>query len=240
MDNQRYFYISGIISFALFLLFLGMFIIMLFQVENIKKYGFQKKEFISVSIEIPLKKESYPHKKSSVPAVSQVKSEKSHAKNIDVQNLFSDVWTQKLEDKKEVKKINSKRLSEIQKQIKFKNIKTPLPTDKKLEKRENNSENKESASNSSANEVNEYLAKIQAIVYQHFNVPPNTEGNSVKTVIELDPYGKMLDFRVLNYSGNSDLDNEVDKIKERLKNVIFPQNPEHKSSRTTVILISKE
>jgi protein TonB len=74
---------------------------------------------------------------------------------------------------------------------------------------------------SSGSEVNEYLAKIQAIVYQHFNVPPNTQGQSAKAVIELDALGRMTDFRVLSYSSSEALNKEVDKIKERLKNVVF-------------------
>jgi len=71
-------------------------------------------------------------------------------------------------------------------------------------------------------------------------VPPNSAGNSVKTVIELDPLGHMTDFRILNYSANEALNSEADKIKDRLKNVVFPKNPQNRSSRTIVVLISKE
>lgn len=99
---------------------------------------------------------------------------------------------------------------------------------------------KEQKAASTAQEVNEYLAKIQAIVYQYFHVPANTQGHSVKSVIELNALGKMIDFRILNYSQSSALNAEVDKIKERLKNVVFPVNPQNRSSRTVVILISKE
>ena len=100
--------------------------------------------------------------------------------------------------------------------------------------------NKQTRQNSTADEVNEYLARIQAIVYSHFRVPVNSEGNSVKTVIELNTLGKVLDFRVLNYSPNEALNAEADKIRERLIYITFPKNPEKKSSRTIVILISKE
>jgi protein TonB len=100
-----------------------------------------------------------------------------------------------------------------------------------------NSKNKNS---STADQVNGYLAKIQAIVYQYFQVPSNSQGNSVKTVIELNSLGKVIDFRVLTYSANESLNSEVDRIRERLKYVVFPKNPQNKSSRTIIILVSKE
>jgi len=238
MDNQRYFYISGFISLSLFILFLGLFVVMLFQVEDIKKYGFKKKNYVSVSVVLTPTHKQQKHKSfSASKVVSQVVTK---SKNIDVNNLFSDVWTQKIDHKKIKREVNSKRINEIQKQLKLKENNKVKPVDETIKKLQQAEEKTNEDASSAANEVNEYLAKIQAIVYQHFNVPPNTEGNSVKTVIELDPFGKMIDFRVLNYSSSEALNNEVDKIKKRLTNVVFPQNPQHKSSKTIVILISKE
>jgi len=211
---------------------------MLFQVKNIKTYGFKKKSYISVSIALSPKKKIVNKTKSSVKKI--VPTSTSSSKNIDVNNLFSDVWTKKIQQKVKKRKVNSKRISEIQKQIKLKENNQVNPIEKKVEQLEEKEENETVNASSSANEVNEYLAKIQAIVYEHFNVPPNTEGNRVKIVIELDPFGKMLDFRVLNYSASKALNSEVDRIKERLKNVVFPINPSGKTTTTTVTLISKE
>ena len=238
MDNQRYFYLSGIISLFLFIFFLFVFVVMLFQVKDIKTYGFKKKNYISVSIALSPTKTRVSKKKSFVKKIADTAT--SSSKNIDVNNLFSDVWTQKINHKVKKRKVNSKRISEIQKQIKLKRndkVKEIVKTVEKLEQKEEK-ENKNASS--SANEVNEYLAKIQAIVYEHFHVPPNTEGNRVKTVIKLDPFGKMLDFRVLNYSASKALNSEANRIKERLKNVVFPINPSGKTSTTIVTLISKE
>ncbi len=239
MDNQRYFYISGIISLTLFALFLSIFIMMLFQVKDIKSYGLKKENYISVSITLENSKSVKKTFQSSSPTI--VSSKIKTSKNIDVNNLFSDVWTQKISHKIVKRKVNSKRINEIQKQIKLKENNKVQSIEKSFEKLHQIAEDSsKSNAPSTANEVNEYLAKIQSIVYQHFRVPANSEGNSVKTVIELDPFGKMIDFRVLNYSSNEALNSEVDKIKERLQNVVFPLNPEHKSSKTIVILISKE
>lgn len=238
MDNQKYFYISGLISLSLFSLFFATFVVMLFQVKDIKSYGYKKKNYISVSLDMPL--DVHPVKKSKSTS-SQIKSSTvSKSKNIDVNNLFSDVWTQKIDHKVEKKEVNSKRINEIQKQIKLKeNAKVSPAQNSVKEKNDLQDESTQSAS-SSAEEVNEYLAKIQSIVYQHFIVPPNSQGNSVKTLIVLDPFGKLLDFRVLNYSSNQALNEEVDKMKERLKLVVFPVNPQNRVTKKVVILISKE
>ena len=166
-------------------------------------------------------------------------SQSIKSKNIDVNNLFSDVWTKKI-DTKHKKKQNSKRIQQIQKKISLTKENKVTSVSQKLNKLENSETNTEQKTISAANEVNEYLAKIQDIVYQHFNVPQNSEGNSVKTIIELDAFGKLLDFRILQYSANEALNEEADLIKARLKNVVFPLNPQHKNSKTIVILISKE
>ena len=93
---------------------------------------------------------------------------------------------------------------------------------------------------SSGDEVNEYLAKINALVYQYFHPPENSQGHSVKALIEISAIGKVKDFRILNYSSNENLNIECEKIKSRLMSVVFPRNPQSKSSRTIVILTSKE
>lgn len=52
--------------------------------------------------------------------------------------------------------------------------------------------------------------------------------------------GKVLDFRVLNYSGNSNLNEECDRMKQRLMSVVFPVNPENKSGTYIIILTSEK
>ncbi len=93
---------------------------------------------------------------------------------------------------------------------------------------------------STANAVNEYLAKIQALVYENFVPPPNSQGHTVKAVIELSAIGKVMDFRILTYSANSSLNDECDKIRDRLIGVLFPANPQNKSGSYIVMLTSKE
>jgi protein TonB len=207
----------------------------MFAVEKETNYALTKDKFIAVSIVMPKNIAKFT---SSMALPSS--STKSVSQDIDVNDLFSDVWTQNIKHTEKKKQVNSKRIADIAKKIKTADKNNINSISEKIEKLDMQESDKNAQQTSSANEVNEYLAKIQAIVYQHFNVPPNSEGNSVKTVIELDPFGQMTDFRILNYSANDALNAEVDRIKERLKNVVFPKNPQGKSSRTIVVLISKE
>jgi len=207
---------------------------MMFNVSKTKAYGYKKENYISVSIKMTHSKHTAKKKTFKAPPPN-----KKAVKNVDINNLFSNVWTKKINNS--VKKPeNKRRIEQIQKKISTTKQNNVKSLSNKLENMQNSDSSIQEESSSAANEVNEYLAKIQDIVYQHFNVPQNSEGNSVKTVIELDPFGKLIDFRILSYSKNEALNQEADRIKERLKNVVFPVNPQNRSSRTIVILISKE
>jgi len=208
---------------------------MLFVNPSNKSYGLEKKNYVSVSLVMPQKKHKQTKKKATLKKAS---SKAVVNEDIDVNDLFSDVWTPKVTKVKK-KKVNSQRLKDISKKVKTLKKESKSRLSEKVMKIDS-SDSQEATASSAADEVNEYLAKIQAIVYEHFHVPPNTAGESVETVIELDPLGKMKDFRIIRYSQSEALNEEVDKIKERLKNVIFPKNPQNRSSRTVVVLISKE
>jgi len=153
--------------------------------------------------------------------------------------LFSDVWTKKIQ-KKKVQPKDSKRIQELQKKIKTTQSNSVDSLRDQMNDLEQKKSSEENSPTSTANEVNEYLAKIHALVYKHFNVPPGSEGHIVKAVIELNAIGKVMDFRILNYSANEALNSEVDQIKNRLSSVVFPINPKNEFVRATVILKSKE
>jgi len=238
-NNNTNFYLSGLLSLGLFTLFLTLAVTTLFNPSKINTFALKKDTFISISLEVPKEKSIQKKKQEKAPA--EVEPVVTPKKNIDVNNLFSDVWTKKITPKKETaKKTNPRKFLDIQKKIKTSKENDVKSISDKVNNLDSIKTNKEADASSTAQEVNEYLAKIQAIVYQYFHVPANSEGSSVRTVIELNSLGKVLDFRVLNYSSNSALNAEVDKIKNRLKHIIFPKNPENRSSRTIVILISKE
>ncbi len=251
-ENPRLFYLSGVLSFFIFFLFLFVFVRMLFFEQKIRTYGLKKDKFVSISLEnIPTKskrsekkemerplqdKPNELPKKAAQPAEKKVKKREvvdPISENIDVDSLFSNVWTKKIDTRKKAKrKIESKRLAEIEKSI----AAPTMSQSKSRKKSVSNKGKKNSKAVSSAEEVNEYSAKIHAIVYDHFYPPSNSEGQQVRAVIELSPLGKVIDFRILNYSANEALNDEVDRIKERIKNIVFPRSPDNKRARVIIIL----
>lgn len=239
VDNSKNFYLSGFIAFSLFIIFLLSFVMMMFSPSKNKTFALNKDKFISITL-APVK--SKQKKVKEVPKEAAVVEEiELPAENIDVNNLFSDVWTKKITHKEKPKrKVNSKRLSEITKKIKTTKNNDVESLSKKMTDIDKMKIDKKNSNSSTAEQVNEYLAKIQAIVYQYFHVPQNSQGSSVQTVIELNALGKVIDFRILRYSDNDALNEEADRIAKRLKYVVFPKNPQNISSRTTVILVSKE
>ena len=235
--NNRLFYISGFISLSLFTFFLSIFIYMLISSSDINQFALKKDNYISISMDIQ-PKNSKSAKKSVAP--TPIESSVSEIpQDVDVNDLFSDIWTKKIQ-KKKVQPKDSKRIKELQKKIKTTESNSVDSLSEKINDLDSAKTNEENSPTSTANEVNEYLAKIQALVYKYFNVPPNSEGYSVMAYIELSSIGKVMDFRILTYSANEALNSEVDKIRNRLQNVVFPINPQNKPFSTKVILKSKE
>jgi protein TonB len=241
VNTNRYFYLSGALSFLLFLFFLSIVFFMMMKSDKTKIFALKKDNYISVSIDMSVAKARKTLKQTPEKSLSEVVQEDTPPEDLNIDSLFSDVWTQKIKTPKtKPVKQNPRKLQEIQKQLKkvkkndvksvsemFENINT-----KKVEEK--------STSKSSGTEVNEYLAKIQALVYSYFYPPPNSEGNSVKAVITLSALGKVQDFRILNYSANEALNKESDLIKDRLKNVVFPKNPDNNSGTYIIILTAQE
>ena len=235
--NNTLFYISGVISLSLFTFFLAIFVYMMIKSSNINEYALQKDNYISISMDIQPKSTKSAKKSVQPTPIESTVSE--IPQDVDVNDLFSDVWTKKIQ-KKKVQPKDSKRIKEIQKKIKTTEANRVESISEKLNELDTTKSNEENSPSSTANEVNEYLAKIQALVYRYFNAPPNSEGYSVVAYIELNSIGKVLDFRILTYSANDALNAEVDKIKNRLKSVVFPINPQNKSHSGKVIIRSKE
>ena len=250
-ENPRLFYLSGLLSFFIFFIFLFVFVRMLFFENKIRTYGLKKDKFVSISLENiptkskhtekkeldkPLTKPKEVVKKATKPAVKKVKKRSvidPASENVDVDSLFSNVWTKKIDTRKTKPKrrAESRSLAEIEK-----SIEVPKVSDIKRGRSSSKSGKKNAKAASTGEEVNEYSAKIHAIVYDHFYPPSNSEGEQVRAVIELSPLGKVIDFRILNYSANEALNEEVDRIKNRIKNIVFPKSPDNKRARVIIIL----
>ena len=96
------------------------------------------------------------------------------------------------------------------------------------------------SSASTASEVNEYYAKIQAIIYNHFYPPINSEGSSAKVYLSFDATGRVVRNRVLAASGNTLFDAEVDALMQRIGSLAFPKPPEAKGLEIQIILTAEE
>ena len=209
---------------------------MMFSSSKIDTFALTKDNYISISLDMvptptkELKKEVFIPVEESQSIVE--------SKDVDVGDLFSDVWTKDIKITKQKIKQDNKRLELIRKKIKTKKENSVNQTSKTTSESEANIVSNKNKKSSSGDEVNEYLAKIQAIVYKHFHPPNNSQGHTVKAVIKLNAIGKVLDFRILTYSSNQALNQECDKIKSRLLGVLFPSNPQNQSFNTIVNITS--
>jgi len=230
-NNNNYFFLSGFISISLFFIVMVLVLVMKLHDSTIPQFALHKNDFISITLSPSISKPKQKIlkkkilKKALQPILDPIESEEF---NID--DLFSEVKTKNVMIKKEKpKRIDAKRLQEINKKIN-------TTKENKVEQLEQLQEVK---STSSAMVVNEYLAKIQLTVYESFYPPQNSQGHTVKAVIELNALGKVLDFRILTYSANSDLNNECDNIRDRLMGINFPINPDNESGIYTINLTAQ-
>ncbi len=202
-----------------------------------KAFALVKDKYISISLDIvpvPTKKV-----KKTLTIPKEEPQSVEEVKEVDIGDLFSDVWTKDItKKKKKKKKVDNKRLELIQKKIKTSANKDVKPVSELVINNDAKVVDTQDKKSSSGDEVNEYLAKIQAIIYKYFEPPANSGGNTVKVVIELSSIGQVLDFRILSYSSNQALNQECDKIKDRLIGVLFPINPHNKSFNTIVNITS--
>ena len=255
-SDDRYFYLSGIISLTLFSGVLLLFSFVILHKSEIKTFAMQKDNYISVSLDmdvaIPTKNSAKPEPKPTPKEEVVPEPETDTAEiettpesvNTDVSSLFDDVWTQSA-DTKVVKKeetVDTKRLAAIEKRIKTKEAKKTSKASEKIKTLELVKPSIEvvGASASTAPEVNEYLAKIHALVKSKFFPPASSEGESAKVRVNLDAGGHITGYRVLVYSGTSIFNEEVDRLYNRLKRIDFPVNPDGKSISLEIILTVEE
>ncbi len=88
--------------------------------------------------------------------------------------------------------------------------------------------------------VNEYHAKIQALVHTYFRPPSGSAGEAARVRMNISASGKLMMYRIISYSGNGSFNNEVDWLKDRLSSVRFPEHPDGKDAVLEFILTAKE
>lgn len=249
-SNDRYFMLSGLMSLGIFAGSLILFASVLINHDTVKSFALNKAEYISVSISMPLHKQSRNNTKKPAlipqdkPSEQPASTPDAPQVTEDVSTLFDSVWTQDVSAKKRAKPkpVESKRLSAIEKRIKTaKSSKSTKATERvKSLKLARPSVAVSGSASSAAAEVNEYYAKIQAIVYEHFYPPSNSEGSSSKVYLNLDRDGRIIASRVLISSGNAFFDEEVEALMKRLGALAFPPPPKGETLEIQIILTAEE
>jgi protein TonB len=253
-SDDRYFYLSGLISLSLFVVICIFFALVVFHKSEIKTFAKQKDNYISVSLDmdvvIPTKNSAKPTPKPTPEPKPQTESESAPVEttpesvSTDVSSLFDDVWTQSADTKVDTKeeKLDAKRLAAIEKRLKTKESKQVSTASEKIKTLELVKPSIEvvGASASTAPEVNEYLARIHAQVKSKFFPPASTEGESAKVRVELDAKGHLLSYRVLVPAGSNIFNEEVERLSNRLRRMTFPENPDGKSISLEIILTVEE
>lgn len=239
--NKQYFIGSGLIALTIFFISGSLFVYMLFFSKKISSYALTQNKAISVSIILPTRisrKSVIKHNiKPIVHSVSSAKPQPS------IKSLFSNVWTKSIHSKriKTDKAQDNKIIQALSKKISLNksNNNKLKPIQQSVSVHQAVNDNKV-LKKSSGEKVNKYKAKITAIVYNNFIPPANTQGQTAQVLLRLGANGMLLSYKVLVYSGNEMFNNEINRLKGILMNVIFPKNPQGVDSEFIVNLSAKE
>ena len=247
VEAPRDFYLGGLYSVALFALITLVFYQLLIGVERIHSYALKKSSAVTVSLsELPIQTSKTQNEPKPLPQPEkEVVSQEQPSAVEDISSLFSNVKTEKIVRKKRAeqsKTVDTNRIASLQTRLKKAAKRAPSATAEKVKKLSlvRPSVPGGGAAVSGGEEVNRYYAKIQAIIYDNFFPPANSEGAVAKIRIWLSPSGRLKDFKVIRHSGEPLFDREVSLLEKRLKTVTFERNPQEKETVLDVSLISKE
>ena len=244
-QQERYFFLSGIISISFFavLVFLAGYTLLV--PSQIDSYAMTQSEIVNISIAIAEpteEKEAVVQESSEVSeATPEREAEMTQEEPVpEISDLFSQVKVDKTPKKREEEHKRRDELNNLEKELlqtkehssfleKVNKVELAKPSVKMVPQ-----------GGSTGPLVNEYHAKIQGLVYTYFRPPSDTAGQSARVRIVISPNGKLLGYRVLSYSGSSAFNTEVDWLKDRLNGVRFPEHPEGKEAVLEFILMAKE
>jgi len=243
-NQERYFFLSGLISITLFvvLLFLAGYSLVLSPV--IEQFAMTQSEYVSVSIVEPNHEVQKSSESDPLPEEAEPIQEEDRVVEEEpipeISDLFSQVKAEKIpkklqEDTKRRDELNvlenellerkdSPRISD-----KVSKVELAKPSVKMIPQ-----------GGSSGPLVNEYHAKIQALVYTYFRPPSGTAGEAARVRMKISASGKLISYKVMSYSGSGSFNGEVDWLKDRLNAVRFPEHPDGKDAVLECILTAKE
>lgn len=252
-NQERYFFLSGLISLSFFigLLFLIGYSIVL--APKVQQFAMIQSDVVNVSIALSEEKapsEKTPEPEAQPPLQPEVQPEHSEAKSEtakptvepvqDISDLFAQVKPVKTPKKDRDDPKRLEQLNALEKEIS--NTKSTTRISDKVNKVElaKPSVKMTPQGGSTGPLVDKYYATIQAMVKSYFHPPAGTAGEVAKVRMTFSASGKLVSYRVLNYSGNGAFNNEVDWLKDRLSSIRFPEHPDGKEAVLDFILTAKE
>lgn len=240
-NQERYFFLSGLISITLFVVLLFLAGYSLAVSPAIEQFAMTQSEYVSVSIMEP----SNEVQKSPEPQAVLEKSEpvQEEERSVEPEPVpeISDLFAQVKPDITPKKKPEeNKQLNALEKEV-LERKESPRFSDKvsKVELAKP-SVKMIPQGGSSGPLVNEYHAKIQALVYTYFRPPSGTAGEAARIRMKISAAGKLISYKVMSYSGNGSFNGEVDWLKDRLNSTRFPEHPDGKDAVLECILMAKE
>jgi len=264
VNDSKYFYLSGLISFIFFSLVAITFIYLIVIQDKIKTFALKKDSFISISLnnidtskidtKKPVKKlKPKPTINKKPKEIKKIESKKLESelkttpdvkKSPSLSNMFSQVKTKKIthKTKKPIKKIDTKRIASLTKRIHTTKTTSKSEANKKIEQLDLEEKITEvgGESVSRAPEVDEYLAKVHSFVYSNFHPSTQSANQMAKVRIWLSSSGKMSEFKILVSSPDALLNSEIDSLRQRLETMMFPIHPDNKATVIDIILKAKE
>lgn len=249
LDHQRFFFLSGLITFLLVGVLFFLFVWKFFMTATPATYALTQSDVISVSLDVttPSTHHVKTQPQPSAPTDSPTPMESTNSKAPlteeapvvpEISDLFSTIKpAKKIQKPKE----NTKQLSDLNAlEEKVLTTKRDSQLFDKVKTLDLAKPGAKAAASSTGPVVNEYNAKIQGIIHSNFHPASGTEGFSARVRITLSPDGKLLAYRVISYSGNAIFNADVDFLKERLRQVGFPSHPYGEEAVFEIILRAKE
>lgn len=224
MDNKLFIF-SGLSSITLYAGLLFIIFMNLLKTDSSKLYSAEKATVFEVSITQREVEDVAPPK----PVEQEVKKQEEIVEKIggntmqevtDINSLFDEV-------EENIIKENSKEVNSVKKTV----VSTKLG---KLKTRESNdAQNLLSSLKATENrvyvetndgEVDEYFSKVHEIIASRWNPQDGEEGLSTKIVLNIDKYGKLTAYEILDKSGNTSFDKRFVNFLESLKKISFGLN----------------
>ncbi|MDP1784217.1 MAG: TonB C-terminal domain-containing protein [Sulfuricurvum sp.] len=250
LHYQRFFILSGVISFFILGLVVSFFSVKFLKSPEPNAFALTQSDVISVSLDqtTPSVAETTPSPVVQAPSdpliepkaqsVLQPPAAEEKPPVPEIDDLFSTVQTTKSRAKP---KENTKQLSELNAlEEKVLTSKRDSKLFEKVKTLDLAKSGVKMVAISSGPIVNEYNAKIQGIIYANFHPASGTEGFAARVRMTLSSDGKLLSYRVISYSGSAVFNAEVDWLKERLRQVVLPQHPQGEEAVFEIILTAKE